>query len=147
MFERILVPLDGSSQAEEILPKVEALAATHKSKVFLLRVVDQVTSSVDVEGTGTERLMSEREQHEQEAEQYLLRRRNALRKRKVDSEALIIHGGVFESIMSVASTEEIDAIAMVSRGRSRFGNMMYGNVTNELLNHVDIPLLVIRPTR
>jgi nucleotide-binding universal stress UspA family protein len=147
MFERILVPLDGSPQAEDILPRVEELAAKHKSKVFLLRVVDGITSPVDPDSTGAQVLISEREQQEDEAEQYLMVRRNYLRNLKIDSEALIMRGGVVESITSAASTERIDAIAMVSRGRSRFGNMMYGNVTNELLNRIDIPLLVIRPMR
>lgn len=147
MFERILVPLDGSPQAEGILPRIEAIAPVAMSKVFLLRVIDQAISSVDSEGTGSTVLMAEREQYEREAEQYLVKRRHALRNLKIDAEALLMHGGVIESITSVVSTERIDLIAMVSRGRSRFGNMMYGNVTNELLNRVEIPLLVIRPTR
>jgi nucleotide-binding universal stress UspA family protein len=147
MFERILVPLDGSPQAEEILPRVEALASTHKSKVFLLRVVDQANSASRAQGPSAETLLLEREQREQEAEQYLLSRRTALRSIKIEAEALVMHGSVVDSIASLASSERIDAIAMVSRGRSKFGNVMYGNVTNELLNRVDVPLLVIRPTR
>ena len=38
MFEKILVPLDGSEVAESILPYVEDLAATHKARIVLLRV-------------------------------------------------------------------------------------------------------------
>lgn len=147
MFSRVLVPLDGSPQAEEILPRVEEMAARFESKIFLLRVVDIVTSSVDGEGTGAAVLISERGQQERDAEQYLVKRRNALRTLKIDAEAVLMHGGVVESIESTVETERIDLVAMVSRGRSRFGNMMYGNVTNQLLNTVDIPLLVIRPKR
>jgi len=54
IFERILVPLDGSQVAETILPSVEDLAATHKAKIVLLRVAlahalpgqDQIKASV-----------------------------------------------------------------------------------------------------
>src|SRR5690349_2775197 len=39
MFERILVALDGSTEAERILPHVEALAARFDAEVTLLRAV------------------------------------------------------------------------------------------------------------
>ena len=39
MFERILVCLDGSEYAEQILPYAESEALVHNSEVVLLRVV------------------------------------------------------------------------------------------------------------
>ncbi|MFL7810225.1 MAG: universal stress protein, partial [Anaerolineae bacterium] len=40
MFKRILVPLDGSSLAECVLPHVIALATLHDAPVTLLRVME-----------------------------------------------------------------------------------------------------------
>ena len=39
MFKRILVPLDGSSLAEAILPQVQELARTLGAELFLVRAV------------------------------------------------------------------------------------------------------------
>jgi nucleotide-binding universal stress UspA family protein len=41
MFERILVPLDGSSLAECVLPHVIALSTIHDASVMLLRVLEE----------------------------------------------------------------------------------------------------------
>src|SRR5438067_2042484 len=38
MYERILVPLDGSDRAEQVRPHVQALAAQFGSEVTLIRV-------------------------------------------------------------------------------------------------------------
>ena len=38
MFQKILVPLDGSEKGEKVLPYVEALALSLKATVVLLRV-------------------------------------------------------------------------------------------------------------
>jgi nucleotide-binding universal stress UspA family protein len=40
MYERILVPLDGSKQSEEILPLVRMLAEINKAEIVLLRVAE-----------------------------------------------------------------------------------------------------------
>jgi hypothetical protein len=48
MFQRILVPLDGSELAESILPYIEDLASTHKSKIVLLRVAHTLPGQDDI---------------------------------------------------------------------------------------------------
>ena len=42
MYERILVPMDGSPLAEQVLPYVSILGTAFKSSVVLLRVFDPV---------------------------------------------------------------------------------------------------------
>ena len=39
MYEKILVPLDGSQRAERILAYVEELAHAFKSKIYLLQII------------------------------------------------------------------------------------------------------------
>jgi len=40
MYNKILVPLDGSARAEDILPHVVELASKYQSTVILMRVVE-----------------------------------------------------------------------------------------------------------
>ena len=42
MYKKILVPLDGSSRAEKILPHVKNLAKVNGSEVMILKVLDGV---------------------------------------------------------------------------------------------------------
>jgi len=60
MYNRILVPLDGSELAECIVPHVEAMAADHQAEVILLQVLAATGVVADVAA-----------QQPQEADEYL----------------------------------------------------------------------------
>jgi nucleotide-binding universal stress UspA family protein len=48
MYNKILVPLDGSKRAEAILPHVEQLALGYQAKVILLQVIEyQIVTSME----------------------------------------------------------------------------------------------------
>jgi nucleotide-binding universal stress UspA family protein len=61
-----------------------------------------------------------------------------------DTNALVMHGPVVESIIKAANTEDVDLIAMASHGRSGLGHVFYGSVAAGVLNRIDRPLLLIR---
>ena len=46
MYNKILVPLDGSTRAEKILPYVEALAQKFAATLVLLQVVEPLGAEV-----------------------------------------------------------------------------------------------------
>ena len=47
MFEKILVPLDGSSAAEIVLPYAEELAAKVGAEIIIISVTDKVLHAGD----------------------------------------------------------------------------------------------------
>ena len=47
MYERILVPLDGSNAAEIVLPYAEEIAARTGAEIILLSVSDPTTTGMD----------------------------------------------------------------------------------------------------
>ena len=53
MYHTILVPLDGTRQAEAILPQVEELARSHEARVVFLRVLLPVPALARVPGSYT----------------------------------------------------------------------------------------------
>lgn len=50
MYEKILVPLDGSKRAEKILPHVEGIALSCGAEIILVRVIEPVPYVVGPEG-------------------------------------------------------------------------------------------------
>ena len=144
MYKKILVPLDGSGRAEAILSHVQDIAASNKVAVVLLRVIEPSPVIVGPQETGAQMYMEEMKVREIEAEEYLRVRRGELRDMGFDTNALVMHGPVVESIIKAANTEDVDLIAMASHGRSGLGHVFYGSVAAGVLNRIDRPLLLIR---
>lgn len=142
MFEKILVPLDGSARAEAIMRRVEDLASCQQSEVILLRVIEPSTVMVGQYDSlvGVEEI----KRLEEDAKQYLSGRRGELREKGISARIQVVYGPVVESIIRVADTENVDLIAMASHGRSGLARVFYGSVAAGVLNRVERPLLLVR---
>lgn len=150
MYKKILVPLDGSSRAEKILPHVEALAIQGKAEVILLEVVEpdsaEFTPSLNMMVTPQELDLywKSLQAAEETAKDYLRKKMAELEKKKISVDAVIKRGEAVRSIIQVAEERNVDLIALASHGRSGLGRVFYGSVANGLLHKVDRPLLLIR---
>jgi len=142
MYERILVPLDGSARAEKILPHVEEMALKHSSKVILLQVVEPIltVSSADVYIPGNDSFTAKLEQ----AHVYLNGIKNKFQEKRIGVESRVVSSGIVDAICEAAETEKVDMIAMASHGRTGAGRVFYGSVAAGVLHRIDRPLLIIR---
>jgi len=150
MYERILVPLDGSKVGEAALPYVEEfvskLAAGTKVEVTLLQVVSSLAHYV-IAGEASASIPyteKEMEQIKKKAIDYLdkvgegLRSKGAIVRTKVET------GNAAKGINKVADETNADLIAMSTHGRSGFSRLALGSVTDKVLRGGDIPVLVVR---
>lgn len=142
MYRRILVPLDGSSLAERILPHIEELALKFQSKVVFLQVIEPGEIIRRLQGDTFEAGLL-KEKHE-EATAYLAACRGEFRDKGVNAKSLVEVGPVVQSIINVAAREESDLIAMASHGRTGLPQLFYGSVAAGVLHKIDRPLLLIR---
>jgi nucleotide-binding universal stress UspA family protein len=144
MYDIILVPLDGSTRAETILPYVEDLALGRKSKVILLQVIEpsmlMVTPYDMVPYYDTalaERVVAE-------AKNYLAGRQGEFQEKGIEAESLVEQGAVVQSILAVADRKNANLIAMASHGRTGLARVFYGSVAAGVLQSADRPLLLVR---
>ncbi len=136
-FERILVPLDGSDCAENVLPKVEKLAKDLNASISLLRVViahplpgtDPTEAQVKVVS---------------EAEQYLQRVEEELKKKGLRVDSHVRYGNDAEEILDHASQKDIDMVAMTTHGRSGVKRFLLGSVAEKVLRHSPKPVFLVR---
>lgn len=133
MFERILVCLDGSELAEQILPYAKQQALRFGSEVHLLHVIEKPAKQ--------ERLPPE----ELEAPLHLEKVAALLRENGIDVNCTIAEGAVGEAILSYADQRAIGLIAMATRGRSGLGRAVFGSVANFVLRESGLPILAIKP--
>ncbi|HOU40421.1 MAG TPA: universal stress protein [Promineifilum sp.] len=146
MYKTILVPLDGSSLAETILPHVEELAGLCGASVIFLNVVELphiMDKGVTYEGL-PQKTATDVEAEVDEARRYLdeLTAREAARGLQVRGE--VEHGPVVATILRVATANAADLIAMASHGRGGLTEVYYGSVAAGILQRIDRPLLIVR---
>ena len=137
MYRNILVPLDGSSLAEEILPQVKELARLTGAKISLLRVALVHTfpgadpTNRQVEAT-------------QKAQEYLEKISDQLIKEGLKVSVHVRYGYDAAEIIDHAQQEDIDLVAMSTHGRTGVGRWALGSVSERVLRHSPKPVLLSR---
>jgi nucleotide-binding universal stress UspA family protein len=144
MYKKILVPLDGSSRGEAILPHVEELAACLAAEIILLRVYEPDFSLVDPYGHPLEFYEALQEKWQDEVVAYLASVEGNLSKKGLRVRTLVEKGPVVSMIINVAERESADLIAMSSHGRTGLARVFYGSVAAGVLHQIDRPLLLVR---
>jgi len=138
-YEKILVPLDGSTCAENILPTVEKLATDFKASIALLRVA-YVHTFPGVDPTEAEVKVV------REAEEYVRGVEERLRTKGFKVESHVRYGDEAEEILDHAAQKDISLIAMSTHGRSGVKRFLLGSVAEKLLRYSPKPIFLVRCT-
>lgn len=144
MYQSILVPLDGSSRAERILPFVEELAHKFGSKIVLMQVVEPSVAMVSPYDIAPYNLVEETNRHIEEAKTYLSGVEGELQSAGIACTHIVENGPVVNSILMAAERENVEMIAMASHGRTGLPRVFYGSVAAGILHRADRPLLLVR---
>ncbi len=147
MYRHILVPLDGSALAEQVLPHIHALAANEgTTKITLLRAVPPVfTTSVDYSGLMASDISDSMVALEREAEVYLERVADTFRAEGYSVTTEVSAMPAAEAILDYADNQHADLIAIATHGRNGISRFVFGSVTQKVVQAAPVPVLVIRP--
>jgi nucleotide-binding universal stress UspA family protein len=146
-LKSILVPLDGSTLAESVLPMVAGLAKKLALPVILFRSY-YLPYNVEVSNSGryavnVQQLVADASN---EARDYLERKAAEIKKLGVESISCITREGLdADEIIKMARETPECLIAMCSHGRSGVKRWVLGSVTEKVVRHSDNPVLVLRP--
>ena len=138
MYEKILVPLDGSDLAEIALPYAEELAGALGCDITLIHV----SESADEKYENMHQLYIEKivEATIQGAEKF----RKNKRAKKIKVSSVHLTGHVAEQIVDYAYKENIGLIVMTTHGRSGIRRWILGNVAAKVVRATDRPIALIR---
>lgn len=151
MLERILICLDGSELAEQILPYATQEALAFKAELVLLQVVPEpVTFSPGIPGAGpvpvqTDTMIEVAKQASSGAKDYLEELAAPLREQGIKVETVAIIGRAGQMIVDYATRNSIDLITIATHGRSGLGRAVFGSVADHVLRRSGLPVLLIRP--
>jgi len=150
MYERILVPLDGSRVGEAALPAIEELAGklapqTHV-EVTLLGVVTSLRHWVVVGEASAPVSYTEDEMKliRGRVERYLLGAGAGLKSKGVTVKTIVQMGDAAEEILKAANEIKADIIAMSTHGRSGLRRLAFGSITDKVLRGANMPVLTVR---
>ncbi len=140
MFKRILVGLDGSALAEQILPYAGKEAENHHATLVLLHLI---AAQVQVPALGipgvpgllsTRGMMEEVEKETADAMRYLQRHARPFRAKGIQVVCITVQGmSAGQAIVQYADQNQIDLIAIATHGRSGLGRLVFGSVADFVL--------------
>jgi nucleotide-binding universal stress UspA family protein len=146
-YRRILVPLDGSWRAENVLPIVTLLARFHKSQIQIVHVVKTPEMARHLPPVQEDIDLSNRivERNQEEALHYLdqLQLHSPLVGINVKTH-LIVSDNVTRAIHELADREHIDLVVLSAHGYSGNNQWPYGNMVNNFILFGKVPLLIVQ---
>ncbi len=144
MFRKILVPLDGSTLAEQALPHAEAIANAEHAELVILRV--PLVPALEFFGHDRSMASAIGMEADKEADQYVKEKVRKL-KWKVSEPVcgVVREGPVAETILAVADELHADLIAMSTHGRTGLMRVLVGSVANDVVHMSHVPVMLIHP--
>ena len=145
MFTRILIPTDGSDLANKAAKNALEMAKLQGASVGGVYVIDPFPyiGLGEASALGLQAYM----------EEVQVAAQSALTQIRAEAEALgvryqgdtIERSATYEGILDTAEAEQCDLIVMGSHGRQGMKAMILGSVTQKVLTHSKLPVLVIKP--
>jgi nucleotide-binding universal stress UspA family protein len=126
MFTRIVVPLDGSAEANAALPLTRTFARATSARVTLVRVKSETESR-------------------QELSAELSRIAAELAGAGLVVQAVVREGEPADEILGEVKARSADLVIMRTHGRSGLGRAVLGSVTERILKASVVPVVLLRP--
>ena len=142
MFDRILLPTDGSDAVRPAVETALNLAETYGATLHVLFIVDQpVSVSGTAEGfTGLDNLLDELEEEGHRATDSIAERANDS---DIETVGAVRRGNPRDDILTYAAEHDVDLIVMGTHGRTGIKRTLLGSVTEAVVRHSEIPVLTV----
>ncbi len=127
MYSTVLIALDGSKNAEKVLPCVEPVLKASKAKALLLQVLPPGGETMEAA-----------------AQAYLKDISSRLSRKKIQAAGEIVRGDAAVAIVRAAEDRKVDLVAFTSHGQGGLGQWVFGSVAQKILRGCPRPLLVVR---
>jgi len=144
MFKHIMVPLDGSQQAEQALPIAARIARATKGSLLLANVV---TTTVEI-GLYPDKYAFARQEERLEADHdaatyYLTEVTYKEELAGLNVELEVLSGDPAERILSLVDSESIDLIVMCRHGATASEHWTLGRTAQKVARHSSVPVLLV----
>lgn len=131
MFEKILVPTDGSELANKAGREAVQLAKKVNGKVIVTHIIDQsLTKPYDV--------------LEESAKGYLKEIIDYALENDVECESMTIYGSPKYDIVTLTRKSEADCIMLGTHGRTGLTTTLLGSFAQNVIKTINLPIILIK---
>ncbi len=143
MFRHILVPLDGSSLAEQALPLAARLAKASGGVLTLLRITNPAIEYGPYLAQPFAYMEDVIDEDLANAQHYLeqVERSDVLKGVRIHRE--VISGEIAQSILDFSQNHALDILVMCSHGRTGFKRWALGSIAQKVARYSTKPVLVV----
>ncbi|MCK4449342.1 MAG: universal stress protein [Anaerolineae bacterium] len=140
MLDHILVPMDGSSLAECVLPHAMAVARACGAQVTLLRVLERPQT------TGPTRSVDPLDWHirKAEARAYLDGLSARLQETGLRTESTLLEGQAAERIVEFVRSHDVSLIILSSHGQSGLSDWNVSSIVQKIILRAYVPVMIVR---
>ena len=138
-FSEVLVPTDGSEQAEAAVGVGTDVADTYSARLHALSVVEPAALGLDVR---SEMLIDALGEAAQAAVERVAERATAAG--VTDVEMDVRYGYPYREVLNYADENEVDLVAMGTHGRTGIARYLLGSVTEKVVRTAGVPVLTVR---
>ena len=145
ILRKVIVPLDGSEEAESVLPAVVELAKTLELEVLLLRAYPRFNTYAGADDYNAVNYEVIRGALRDEAQSYLESKVGELKRKGVEKVSFAIpEGSGAGEIVALSGRTPNNLIAMCTHGRSGVKRWVLGSVTEKVVRLSRDPVLIVR---
>ena len=149
MYQKIMVPLDGSQLAECVLPHVEALIqGCQVQTIIFVRVVEPAPSRSAATNLDYKQVLEYMKKIEEErkssAAEYLQGVITRLKRNGVQLQKEVLYGHIADCLVDFAEARDVDLILIATHGRSGVSRWVRGSVAERILRASSTPVLMVR---
>jgi len=143
MYEKILVPLDGSALAERALRHAEEIARGARSEIVLLQAVNLPMPVVPEAVLAPDgKWLAEAKK---DAARYLDGIAKPLRDAGMRIRTIVDERPPADAILHVATREEVDLIVMSTHGRGGLSRLLMGSVAETVFRATSRTVMLVKP--
>lgn len=138
MFNKILVPLDGSEIAEQAIPKAVDVARQYGAELHFVRAFSMPIISPSA--CAAIDLNQIKESQNKAVREYL----SSHAVDDLDCYFHALEGDPGHSVLELADAHDYDLIVLTTHGRSGLSRWIFGSVAEKIVRHANCPVMTVR---
>lgn len=142
-MKNLLIAVDATNKtADRIIEEALRLIKDSQAKIWLIHVVDPEPVFVGYD-VGPDSVRDNLAHLYHEEHKNLQEKAHALKAKGIEAVALLVQGPVAITIMSKANKIKADIVVVGATDHSMLYRALLGNTISDVINHSNIPILVI----
>lgn len=144
-IKQVILPLDGSPLAEQVVPHAVALAKALEVGVLVVRVTPSPADYYYFTDFAAAPVVDFSEEVDVDARGYLQGMVQRLRDEGVEQvEEVLLHGHPASALVDLVQERPDSLVTITTHGRSGITRWVLGSVTDRVVRHATVPVLVLR---